>query len=206
MPKSNEQIEVNKNKSFKDYLLWFFKSFIWLAIILFALDIITKSLAYNLLKEGQTVKIPGLEWLVQFTLVFNTGAAWGFGGDNMFTQILLCLLSYAVAIWLISYVVRTYKTLSSFTKATLMIILAGDVGNLIDRTFALLNFIPTMYSKGVVDFIDITPLIPRFGIFNFADSCLCVGILMFVIYLIVDMFKDEIKNKKSAKNDTTEKK
>ena len=63
-----------------------------------------------------------------------------------------------------------------------MLILAGDVGNLIDRTF--------FYERGVVDFLDITPLIPKFGIFNFADSCLVVGIFMLVIYYFVLWIKE----------------
>lgn len=200
MQKNSEQVEnkveVNKKPSNK----WkdFYYSFIWLAIILLIIDIITKVIAYNNLTYGESIAIPGLTWLVQFTLVFNTGAAWGFGGDNLVTQILLCILSYAAAIGIIYFYIKKRESLSTFIKVIMMICLAGDVGNLIDRTFALMPNIPTIYSKGVIDFIDITPLIPGFGIFNFADSCLSVGIIILIVYEIVTTFisdnkKDSIK-------------
>ena len=53
--------------------------------------------------------------------------------------------------------------------------------------------------KGI-DFIDITPIIPNFGIFNFADSCLCVGIFLLIVYEVVEMIRDDLK-KKSPKKD-----
>ena len=81
-----------------------------------------------------------------------------------------------------------------------MVVLAGDLGNLIDRTF---SFFPldTIYKNGVVDFIDITPLIPRFGIFNFADSCLCVGIFLLLIYEIILIIKDKDKKEENKEAD-----
>ena len=201
MSKSPEEIskkENNESSKFGRFIKWFFESFIWLAIVLFIIDIATKFIAYYNLPTNSSVKIKGFEWLVQLTLTFNTGAAWGAGGDNLVTRILLCFISYAAATFIIYYYFKNRKKLSKFLKAILMIILAGDVGNLIDRT---LSFMPldTIYSKGVVDFIDITPLIKGFGIFNFADSCLCVGIFMLLIYEIVLMIKE--KDKKDNKKD-----
>ena len=198
MPTSTQKVEKTSINKFNKFLKWFLNSFIWLAIILFALDIITKSIAYSNLPVGESVKVNGFEWLFQWTLTFNTGAAWGAGGDKLVTRILLCFVSYAAAAFIIYYYVKNRKTLNKFIKAVLMIILAGDMGNLIDRTF---SFIPlnTIYSNGVVDFIDITPLIKGFGIFNFADSCLCVGIAMLLVYEIIMMFKEKENNKKEEK-------
>lgn len=199
MPTSAQKVdEQTCSSKFNRFLKWFFNSFIWLAIILFALDIITKFIAYSNLPVGESVKVNGFEWLFQWTLTFNTGAAWGAGGDKLVTRILLCFVSYAAAAFIIYYYVKNRKTLNKFIKAVLMIILAGDMGNLIDRTF---SFIPlnTIYSNGVVDFIDITPLIKGFGIFNFADSCLCVGIAMLLVYEIIMMFKEKENNKKEEK-------
>ncbi len=199
MPSSAQEIiEENNSSKGKAFLKWFFESFIWLAIILFALDIITKFIAYYNLPVGESVKIKGFEWLFQWTLTFNTGAAWGAGGDKIVTRILLCFISYAAAAFIIYYYVKNRKTLNKFLKAVMMIVLAGDMGNLIDRTFSFFP-IDTIYAKGVVDFIDITPLIKGFGIFNFADSCLCVGIAMLLVYEIVLMFKEKDNSKKEEK-------
>jgi len=194
MQSSNQEIKKKERYTLKK----FFFSFIWLAVLLFVVDVLTKVIAYTNLTEGMSVKVPGFEWLFQFTLVFNTGAAWGFGGDNLVTQIILCLISYAAAIAIIVYYIKKGKTFSKLFTAILMICLAGDVGNLVDRTFALFPSLSTIYSKGVIDFIDITPLIPRFGIFNFADSCLVVGIISLLIYEIVISVKEDLftKNKK----------
>ena len=204
MPTSTQEVkEENKvqTSKTKGFMKWFFESFIWLAVILFALDVITKFVAYYNLPVGSSVKVSGFEWLFQFTLTFNTGAAWGAGGDKLVTRIILCFISYAAAAFIIYYYVKHSKTLNKFVKAILMIVLAGDMGNLIDRTF---SFMPlnTIYSKGVVDFIDITPLIKGFGIFNFADSCLCVGIAMLLVYEIVLMFKDKDKKEDEKKEES----
>lgn len=193
--KVEEKENIKKESSFK----WFLNSFIWLAIILFIIDVITKFAAYYNLTYGESIKIPGLTWLVQFTLTFNTGAAWGLGGNNLVSQILLCILSYIAGGAIIFYYTKKQKELNKLLKAILMVCLAGDIGNLVDRTFALMSNLPTIYQHGVVDFIDITPLIPGFGIFNFADSCLTVGILMLIVYEIVVSIKSDKKETDNKK-------
>lgn|SRR5574344_22571 len=194
-PEENKETEPKKS-----ILKQCFESFIWLAVILFVIDVLTKVAAYYNLPYQTTVKVSGFEWLFQLTLTFNTGAAFGAGGDNMVARILLCFASYAVAIFIIVYFIKKQKTLTKFLKAIMMVILAGDVGNLIDRTFSFMTNLPTIYAKGVIDFIDITPIIPNFGIFNFADSCLCVGIFLLIVYEVVEMIRDDLK-KKSPKKD-----
>lgn len=202
MSASPEKVNTeNFEKTPKNFFKWIFSSFIWLGVLLFIIDVLTKFLAYYNLPFGSSVKIKGFEWLFQLTLTFNTGAAWGAGGDNLVTRILLCFISYGAAAFIIYYYIKNFKKLNKFSKAILMTVLAGDLGNLIDRTF---SFIPldTIYKNGVVDFIDITPLIPRFGIFNFADSCLCVGIFLLLIYEIILMFKDKDKDKKEEQEES----
>ena len=67
------------------------------------------------------------------------------------------------------------------------LILGGDIGNLIDRTF--------FFDRGVVDFISVQSWLPGFGIFNIADSCLVVGILLLLVYFIYDEFKSSKEEK-----------
>ena len=194
MFKSNEKINNFKEKVkylFKNPKILFkefFFSFIWLSIILILIDVITKVCAENYLSVEESIII--IPHLLKFTLTYNNGAAWGMGGDATWSRILLALISWAVAIFIIFFIIFKYDKLNRFLKATMMIILARDVGNLIDRTF--------FYERGVIDFMDITPLIKGFGIFNFADSCLVIGILMLITYYIIDYFK-EIKEEKNNK-------
>lgn len=182
LPKSNEKI---KEKCFH-YLKEGFFSFIWLAILLVIIDVITKVLAMQYLGNGSVEVIPHL---LKFTLIFNKGAAWGFLGDELVGRIILVIISWVAMIAIIAYFIVKYKTLNKLMKAILMVILAGDVGNLIDRTF--------YFNRGVVDFLDITDFIPRFGVFNFADSCLVVGILMLCVYFIVLWIKELVKEGKA---------
>ena len=182
LPKSNEKI---KEKCIH-YLKEGFFSFIWLAILLVIIDVITKVLAMQYLGNGSVEVIPHL---LKFTLIFNKGAAWGFLGDELVGRIILVIISWVAMIAIIAYFIVKYKTLNKLMKAILMVILAGDVGNLIDRTF--------YFNRGVVDFLDITYFIPGFGVFNFADSCLVVGILMLCVYFIVLWIKELVKEGKA---------
>ena len=71
--------------------------------------------------------------------------------------------------------------------------LVGALGNLVDRLFYSPEFLK--YSEnGVVDFIDFAIIWPF--IFNIADSCVVIGVLILVVYLIVE----EIKNVKQNRN------
>ena len=182
LPKSNEKIK----EKYIHYLKEGFFSFIWLAILLVIIDIITKVLAMQYLSNGSVEVIPHL---LKFTLIFNKGAAWGFLGDELVGRIILVIISWVAMIAISAYFIVKYKTLNKLMKAILMVILAGDVGNLIDRTF--------YFNRGVVDFLDITDFIPGFGVFNFADSCLVVGILMLCVYFIVLWIKELVKEGKA---------
>lgn len=169
------------------------------ALFLVAVDFLTKFLANAYLPYmNNVVVIPNV---VSLYLTYNTGAAFSLGEGNIFFQILFCLFSYVVAVLIIYYFIKKSDDLDTFLKICLAIILGGDVGNLIDRTFALLP-IETMYSRGVIDFINVNPLLTfivrtetNFGVFNGADSFLVIGIILLLIYLIIDTVKGRAKNK-----------
>ena len=69
------------------------------------------------------------------------------------------------------------------------LILGGGVGNLIDR---VLNGV-------VVDYINV--LFMRFAIFNFADICVCVGVGLLMLVVLLDSFKKEESAKQKADDD-----
>jgi signal peptidase II len=151
-------------------------------------DQLSKLTVLNYLSEGSTVTfIPGF---IDRVLIYNTGAAWGAGGSDTRSRILLVVISWAVAIGLLIYLI--YVTIKKKdVKVGLWIILAfvlgGDIGNLIDRTF--------FYSRGVVDFISIQSWWPNFGIFNVADSILTCSLIALAIYIIVESVESDRREK-----------
>lgn len=190
----------NLKKETKDIILL---GLIGFGIVLFSIlfDQITKYAALGCLKTAGTSYefIPGF---LDFTLVFNTGAAWGTGGDATWSRILLIIISWAVALFIIGlfifYVVKK-KPIKKGLFIIVAFILGGDIGNLIDRTF--------FYDRGVIDFLSIQSWWPGFGIFNIADSILVCSIFALIIYYIVEMVKEHIKENKrlSSENEDVKK-
>lgn len=170
----------------RKFLKWLFFSFIWLFVLLFVIDLVSKLCAQEFLTyRTPVVLIPGF---LQLTLTYNTGMAFGMGGNTTLSRVLLALVSWIALIVLLFIIIFYSHKQDGFIRATLMVLLAGDLGNLIDRTF---------YETGVIDFIDVTPAISWMGIFNIADSCLVVGILMLIGYFIYSWIKEAIEEHKS---------
>ena len=72
--------------------------------------------------------------------------------------------------WFYFFVKRGFDIFNS-----LLLILSGGIGNLIDRLFR----------GAVVDFIDVGyKEVYRWPAFNVADSCVCIGVTLFVITLL----------------------
>ncbi len=186
--------------------------FIWFLIIVLFVVIIDQSskwLAYNLLgplsssqslntdlpdQVGKSVTIiPGF---LNFTLLTNNGAAFGMGGNMMWSRILFILISWIVFIGVPIYLYFYLKKNHKFKVVYMIVaslIYGGNLGNLIDRTFYWNN------PCGVIDFIDVSPLIPNFGVFNLADSALVIGIIILLIMFVIDIFKGDDDKKEDNK-------
>lgn len=137
-----------------------------------------------------TVKVDGskefLFGLFNFTYVENTGAAFSLFSDKTDALSLLTVLFLVAMVFLLMK-----KTFSSkFLNASLMLVIAGGLGNLIDR----------IYYGYVIDFIE--PLFIDFAVFNFADCCITVGAFMIIAYEIYEMIKE--RRKKAETDDSTD--
>ena len=112
--------------------------------------------------------------------VGNTGIAFSmFQNNNIFFIVLVSL----VLIYIIFFIIKNNKKFTKLQINCFLLILSGGIGNLIDRIFR----------GAVVDFIDIGyKEVYRWPVFNFADSCVCVGIILFVISILFSN-----KNKKN---------
>ena len=166
---------------------------IWLicvAVLVF-LDQLSKWLAVILL-EGQPsfYLIPGV---LRFTYVENRGAAFGMLADNRWVFLVLSTLTIVCLLGFMIY----SKPKSRLERAGLALVLAGGIGNMIDRV--LLGY--------VIDFIDFCAFPKLWNwVFNVADSCICIGVGLLIIYIIklsVSEYKAE-KNRRESNESTSD--
>lgn len=116
--------------------------------------------------------------------VRNTGAAFGSFSQN--TTLLSVFTGIVLAAGIVLIISGKLKSKYYLFCATL--ILAGGLGNLIDRIF-----------RGyVVDFIEVQ--FTDFAVFNFADILVTVGAFMLIGYLIYDTFRERSQKKKGENN------
>lgn len=141
------------------------------------------------------------EW-IKFIHVRNQGVAWSGMRDLTGFPRVLTLIAVP-ALFLVAFGIWTLFTreLTKLQRWASAAILAGGLGNIIDRVFRYASG-PRDYSKGVVDFIDMSfPKIPfiapsgRWPTFNVADASIVIGVSI----LIVSMVVLEIKTARAAK-------
>ena len=173
-------------------LKWFYQSFIWLFIVLLAIDIITKQVIMN---SGVTA--PGLiaDWgFVHISYVQNPNAAFGLGASNpVVSRVVYLIVASLITAGLIAFLIIKRKDTKLFVRASLVMVITGALGNMIDRIF----YAQTNYC--VVDWIDFYWFWPY--VFNIADCCIVIAAFMLVIYVIVGEVKEAIKRRKAEASD-----
>ncbi len=143
--------------------------YLWLAGLVLVLDQITKYLALSYLTFAEPVAVmPHFN----LTLVFNYGAAFSFladmgGWQRWFFALLAIAVSAGLVFWL-----SKLKAKPTFEVLGLNLILAGAIGNLIDRV---------LFGK-VTDFLDFYYGSWHYATFNIADVAISVGAGMLIIY------------------------
>ena len=131
-------------------------------------------------EEGK-VLIPGL---IDLIFVKNDGGAWGMLGGSTWLLLSLTIVIMMVCVTLLlKYGVRDKVIFWSIS-----LILAGGLGNMIDRIFR---------DGFVVDFLHFT-FWKSFPVFNVADCAIVTGGAMLVVYLGWGVFKEYRKSKRTA--------
>ena len=169
-------------------LKWFFKSFIWLGLVLLGLDIFTKQLIMAVSK-GQLGVIA--DWgIVRISYVQNEGAAFGFGtGNEVANRIIYLIVATLISAGLIAYLIIKRKDTKLFVRAALVMVITGAIGNVIDRVFyGPLQGKSGLFTGKVVDWIDFD-WFWRY-VFNIADCCIVIAAFMLIIYVIVGEVKE----------------
>lgn len=142
-----------------------------LLVVLLALDYWTKHLATSMIAFREIVDV--IQGLFYFTYVKNTGAAWSLLDQQPY---LFLILASVASIVLVVYLVRNAKKMDMLVTSSFVFILAGTVGNLIDR----------IQFGYVRDFIGVYLGNYAFPIFNLADSFLVIGVLGYLLSIILE--------------------
>ncbi len=144
------------------------KHYFFLALLLVLLDQVTKLLVYGYIKPNNSIVI---NEFFSLTHVHNYGAAFSFLADQSgWQRYALSGISIIASMAIIIWMYRT-STTQILKLSALAILLAGAVGNLIDR--AALGF--------VIDFIDLHYQTFYWPIFNVADILISVGVLLLLL-------------------------
>ena len=114
------------------------------------------------------------------TYVENDGAAWSILSGN---KIFLILISVVALIFIYYYFIKS-TDIKKFEFINYSILIGGIFGNLFDRI---------KYGK-VIDYLDFNIFGYNFPIFNFADICIVISVILLLIY--------NIKEGKNAKNNS----
>jgi len=145
--------------------------YFWLSALVLMLDQVSKSYIDYVLNLHESINILPF---VNFTLVYNYGAAFGFLADQGgWQKWFLLVLTVVISIFLIRWIL-SLKPGEKFTAIALCLILGGALGNILDR--ALYGY--------VIDFVDVYAGKYRFPAFNIADSAISIG----AVVLIYDTF------------------
>jgi len=147
-------------------------NYLMLIFLIVGLDQLTKYLIPQLISPGESVII--IKNFFYITLVHNTGIAFGLFKNQTAIFIIISIVTI-VLIFFSILLRRKYREIHKSELFAFSLILAGAVGNLIDR----LRF------GYVVDFLDFR----IWPVFNIADSAITVGIILILIRCIPSFSK-----------------
>ena len=147
-----------------------------LTIFLIGLDQFVKYLVYtNIPLHGS---MPFIPYIMELTYVQNTGAAFSILSEHTWLLTLCSLILsiiLAVAVWQ-----KFFE--HPFGRTALTLVLAGAIGNLIDRAFR--GYVVDMFHT----------LFMEFAVFNVADICVVVGGIAASLYYV--FFYDNLERDK----------
>ena len=143
---------------------------IFITAVLVIADQYSKYLAtHYLMGNGSVTVLPGISGL---KYIENTGAAFSILSNS--TDFLIIVTAVAIAVMAYMFWFKNYG--NSFERFCFTLIIAGGIGNLIDRVL----------NGFVVDYFEF--LFMNFAVFNVADVYVCTGIGLYAVYTFYTEF------------------
>ena len=142
--------------------------YLWISLIVFVLDQASKLAAVKYLTRHAEVNLAPF---LNLTLVYNTGAAFGFLNDAAGWQNIFFIIVALVAGVVILFMLRRLNPHDAMMAVGLTLILGGAAGNLAD----------SLIHGYVIDFIDVYYGSWHWPAFNIADTAITVGAVLLVL-------------------------
>lgn len=150
-----------------------------ISIILICLDQIIKLIVSNNLVLGESITV--IDNFFYLTSVRNYGAAFSILLGNRFFLIIVGFLALFI---IYNFFIKNSK-LNKLEEITYSLLIAGIIGNLIDRVV-----------RGfVIDYLDFKIFNYNFPVFNLAD----ILIVLSVISILILTFKEEVYGKNTSR-------
>ena len=144
--------------------------------LLVAIDQLIKGWAVANLQPVEAM--PLLPGVVELRFVLNDGMAFSMLSGQQTFLILFTSAALVVVAWLLF----TGKMFGRVGNIGWLLVLAGGIGNLIDRVM----------NQVVVDYINL--LFMDFAVFNFADICVCTGVGLVILDVLLESVQEKKKN------------
>ena len=120
----------------------------------------------------------GVKGLFDLYYIQNEGASWGIlAGQRTF----FIVLTVAAVCYLVHLIMKEQSKLS-LTLLAYGLLLGGAIGNLIDRI--RLGYVIDMIRLSFIEF----------PIFNIADACLTIGVILLIVDIVLAGEKERFKN------------
>ncbi len=153
------------------------KKNISVVVLIVVIDQLIKFAVLNTISKGSVVLIPNI---LSLTYTQNVGVAFGIFLERIF---LICL-NIMIIYFVIKLMISKKYNFGKIAQLGMTLIVSGGIGNLIDRIF-----------RGyVIDYIDITQVF-NYPIFNFADICIVIGVIILMIIIIINTIENQEKSK-----------
>ena len=152
------------------------KYYIVLVFVLCFIDQISKLLVVKYLGNNDSLII--INNFLKFLYIKNTGISFGILSGKVYLIIILSLM-------IIAYMIREFiKSNNKLHLISVVLIISGAFGNLIDRLF-----------RGfVVDFVSFSFFGYEASIFNIADSYITIGVILYIISIIMEGRNERISS------------
>ncbi len=149
-------------------------------ILIVAIDQIVKALSAAWLPTLAGHTFPLIEGVFSLSYVENVGAAFGMLKNMRVLFLIMTVLACGAILYIL---IRERGKMHALMRISLVLILAGAIGNFIDR--AVLGYVRDMFYFQLINF----------AVFNVADAAITVGAVVMILDILFFKGKDYLADK-----------